>query len=145
MSSAKHIRLRGRSARYWQQAGRGVCSTGVEWFTVEVFAIETTFTMELITILTQCHDFRGFVYERARFKRTDRPTIEVRVRPRKGSAAICSGCHQSAPGYDHLGERQFEFIPLWGFLVFLLYPMRRVNLGACGIFVEGVPWARGQA
>ncbi len=116
----------------------------MEWFTVEVFAIETTFTMELITILNQCHHFRGFVYERARFNRTDRTTIEVRVRPRKGSAAICSGCHQSAPGYDHLAERQFEFIPLWGFLVFLLYPMRRVNCGTCGIVVEEVPWASGK-
>ena len=116
----------------------------MEWFTVEVFAIETTFTMELITILNQCHHFRGFVYERARFNRTDRTTIEVRVRPRKGSAAICSGCHQSAPGYDHLAERQFEFIPLWGFPVFLLYPMRRVNCGTCGIVVEEVPWASGK-
>ncbi len=144
MSSAKPIQLRGHSSRSWQHAGRGACTTGVEWFTVEVFAIETTFTMELITILNQCHHFRGFVYERARFNRTDRPTIEVRVRPRKGSAALCSGCHQSAPGYDHLAERQFEFIPLWGFLVFLLYPMRRVNCGTCGIVVEEVPWASGK-
>ncbi len=111
---------------------------------MEVFAIETIFAMELITILNQCHHFRGFVYERARFNRTDRTTIEVQVRPRKGSAAICSGCHQSAPGYDHLAERQFEFIPLWGFLVFLLYRMRRVNCGTCGIVVEEVPWATGK-
>jgi transposase len=116
----------------------------VGWFTVEVFAIETIFAMELITILNQCHHFRGFVYERARFNRTDRTTIEVRVRPRKGSTAICSGCHQSAPGYDHLAERRFEFIPLWGFLVFLLYSMRRVNCGTCGIVVEEVPWATGK-
>jgi len=33
------------------------------------------------------------------------------VRPRKGSAAICSRCHQTAPGYDQLAERRFEFIP----------------------------------
>ena len=144
MSSAKPIQLRGHSSRSWQHAGSLACTTGMEWFTVEVFAIETTFTMELITILNQCHHFRGFVYERARFNRTDRTTIEVRVRPRKGSAAICSGCHQSAPGYDHLAERQFEFIPLWGFLVFLLYPMRRVNCGTCGIVVEEVPWASGK-
>jgi len=36
------------------------------------------------------------------------------VRPRKGSAAVCSRCHQPAPGYDQLAERRFEFIPLWG-------------------------------
>jgi hypothetical protein len=37
--------------------------------------------------------------------------------PREGSAAICSSCHQMAPGYDQLAERRFEFIPLWGFFV----------------------------
>jgi uncharacterized protein (TIGR02145 family) len=49
----------------------------------------------------------------------------VAVRPRKGSAAVCSRCHLPAPGYDQLTEGRFEFIPLWGFLVFLLYTMRR--------------------
>ena len=63
------------------------------------------------------------------------------VRPRKGSAAVCSRCHLPAPGYDQLAERRFEFIPLWGFLVFLLYTMRRVNCRRCGIVaVEEVPW-----
>jgi len=79
--------------------------------------------MELITILNRCHRFRAFVYHRARFS-PDHKNIEVFVRPRKGSAAICSRCHQSAPGYDQLAERRFEFIPLWGFFVFLLYAMR---------------------
>ena len=72
--------------------------------------------MELITILNQCHHFRGFVYQRSRFS-ADQKSIEVVVRPRKGSAAICSRCHQPAPGYDQLAERRFEFIPLWGFFV----------------------------
>jgi hypothetical protein len=31
-------------------------------------------------------------------------SIEVAVRPRKGSAAICSRGHLPAPGYDHLVE-----------------------------------------
>jgi hypothetical protein len=42
------------------------------------------------------------------------------VRPRKGSAAICSRCHQTAPGYDQLAERRFELIPLWEFFVFYM-------------------------
>jgi hypothetical protein len=42
----------------------------------------------------------------------DKRSIEVSVRPRTGSAAICSRCHQTAPGYDQLAERRFEFIPL---------------------------------
>ncbi len=45
-------------------------------------------------------------------------SIEVAVRPRKGSTAVCSRCHLPAPGYDQLAERRFEFIPLWGVLVF---------------------------
>ena len=69
--------------------------------------------MELTTILDRCHRFRGFVYEHARFS-ADKKSIEVVVRPRKGSVAVCSRCHQRAPGYDQLAERRFEFIPLWG-------------------------------
>jgi hypothetical protein len=53
------------------------------------------------------------------------------VRPRTGSKAVCSGCHRPASGYDHLPERRFEFIPFWGFLVFLLYSMRRVDCRRC--------------
>jgi transposase len=50
-----------------------------------------------------------------------------------------------APGYDQLAERRFEFIPLWGFLVFLLYTMRRVDCRRCGLVaVEEVPWGDGK-
>jgi hypothetical protein len=67
------------------------------------------------------------------------------VRPRKGSAAICSRCHQPAPEYDQLSERRFEFIPFWGFLVFLLYSMRRVDCRGCeAVVVEEVPWGDGK-
>jgi len=100
--------------------------------------------MELITILNRCHRFRGFVYERARFS-ADKKSIEVVVRPPRGSAAVCSCCHQRAFGYDQLAERPFEFIPLWGFFVFLLYSMRRVDCRRCGVVaVEEVPWGDGK-
>ena len=81
--------------------------------------------LQLITILNRCHRFPGFIYQQARFS-SDHKSIDIVVRPRTGSAAVCSRCHQSAPGYDQLPERRFEFIPFWGFLVFLLYSMRRV-------------------
>jgi len=108
---------------------------------VEIFAAD--FAMELITILNQCHRFRGFVYHHDRFS-PDKKVIEIGVRPRVGSAAVCSGCHKPAPGYDHLPERRFEFIPFWGILVFLLYRMRRVNCRDCGVVVEEVPWGDGK-
>jgi hypothetical protein len=72
--------------------------------------------LQLITILNRCHRFPGFVYHQARFS-SDHKSIEIAVRPRKGSAAVCSHCHQPAVGYDQLAERRFEFIPFWGFLV----------------------------
>jgi hypothetical protein len=70
--------------------------------------------MELITILNRCHRFRGFVYQHAYFS-ADKKSIEVAVRPRKGSAAVCSRYHLPAPSYDQLAERRFESIPLSGF------------------------------
>jgi transposase len=99
--------------------------------------------MELTTILNHCHRQRGFVYDQARFSR-DKDTIEVTVRPRQGSQAVCSGCGQPAPGYDRLPERRFEFIPFWGFLVFFLYCRRRVNCRACGVVAEQLPWSDGK-
>jgi transposase len=107
-------------------------------------SLSHTRTRELITVLNRFHRFRGFVYQHAGFS-PDHRSIEVSVRPRKGSDAICSRCHQPASGYDQLGERRFEFIPLWGFFVFLLYTMRRVDCRRCGIMVvEEVPWDDGK-
>jgi len=113
------------------------------WFTLRVLALKIVRDMELLTILNHCHRHRGFVYQHARFG-PGKNSIEVHVRPREGSTAVCSGCHQPAAGYDHLPERCFEFIPLWGFLVFLLYRMRRVDCRHCGVVVEEVPWGDGK-
>src|SRR2546430_677522 len=102
------------------------------------------FMLQLITILNGCHRFPGFVYQQARFS-SDHKSIEIAVRPRKGSAAVCSRCHRPARGYDQLPERGFEFIPFRGFLVFLLYSMRRVDCRRCGsVVVEEVPWGDGK-
>jgi hypothetical protein len=53
--------------------------------------------------------FPGFVYQRA-YLSADKKRVEVAVRPRKGSSALCSRCHLAAPGYDKFSERRFEFI-----------------------------------
>jgi len=100
--------------------------------------------LQLITILNHCHHFPGFVYQQACFS-SDHRSIHIAVRPRKGSAAVCSRCHRPAPGYDQLPQRRFEFIPFWGFLVFLLYSMRRVSCPRCqAVLVEQVPWGHGK-
>lgn len=99
--------------------------------------------MLLTRLLNACHHFPGFVYERARLNEASK-TIEIDVRPRRGSKARCSGCSDPAPGYDQLAQRRFEFIPIWGFAVVLLYAMRRVHCPRCGVKVEQVPWALGK-
>jgi transposase len=101
--------------------------------------------MLLTTILNQCYGFKGFVYGQSQFVRhPGRQAIEVQVRPRKGSRARCSGCGMCCAGYDHLPARRYEFIPLWGFPVFLVYARRRVECPACGIVAEKIPWAEGK-
>ena len=99
--------------------------------------------MRLISLLNHYQHFPGFVYERARHCAPSQ-TIEITVRPRRGSRPVCSGCHKPAPAYDHLKLRRFEFVPLWGCMVVLLYCMRRVDCSACGVRVEAVPWGIGK-
>lgn len=101
--------------------------------------------MLIKTILNKCYKFKSFVYQHVElvcYKGAE--VIEVTVLPRKNSQALCSVCSRPAPGYDQLGIRRFEFIPLWGFKVFLLYQMRRVQCPSCGVKVELVPWADGK-
>ncbi|WP_316157522.1 ISL3 family transposase [Cupriavidus sp. BIC8F] len=99
--------------------------------------------MLLTRLLNACHHIPGFVYEGARLCEATQ-SIEIDVRPRKGSKPICSCCSQPAAGYDTLTQRRFEFIPVWGFAVFLLYTMRRVDCRDCGVKVEALPWANGK-
>lgn len=70
--------------------------------------------------------------------------LGVAVWPRPRSRAICSGCGKRRPGYDTLEVRRFEFVPLWGIRVYLLYPLRRVACATSGVKVERVPWAHGK-
>ena len=98
--------------------------------------------MDINVVLNRCHRFSKFVYGNNYFL-GDR--IDVEVRPRRGSKPICSGCNKPGPVYDTASKpRGFEFIPLWGFAVFLWYAMRRVDCRKCGVIVERVPWAEGK-
>ncbi len=100
--------------------------------------------MQIITLLNQCYRFPGFVYQHVRFTQ-GRRSLQVRIRPRAGSPAICSGCHRQAPGYDHFGSavRVHSYRGIWGTWSFL-YRMHRVDCKACGVIVEAVPWADGK-
>jgi len=97
--------------------------------------------MQMKTVLNRVHPIKGFVYQKVRFVHE---TIEVEVRPRHGSRAYCSGCGRRGPTYDHLGRREFAFVPLWAISVYLVYAMRRVDCRRCGVTVEMTPWADGK-
>jgi transposase len=100
--------------------------------------------MLMKTILNRIEKHKGFVYGKARWSKDGRE-IEIPISPRKNGKAICSGCRKPAPGYDHLGERRFTYVPLWGIPVIFLYVMRRVACSTCGVTVEAVPWATGKS
>lgn len=97
--------------------------------------------MRLKTVLNRVHPVKGFVYEKTRLVADE---IEVAVRPHRRSRPVCAGCGRRGPGYDTLPVRRFEFVPLWGLAVFLLYARRRVDCPRCGVTAELLPWADGK-
>src|SRR5258707_4950266 len=92
--------------------------------------------MELITILNRCHRHPGFVYQHARFS--------LGKKSIRGLSAAAQAFGRSLLALPFAGAG-YEFILLWGFLVFLLYTMRRVDCRRCGVVaVEEVPWGDGK-
>ena len=96
--------------------------------------------MLLKTLLNRVHPVKGFVYERERL--IDDATaingvrIEATLRPRNGSRGVCSGCGERGRTYDTQPARRFDFVPLWGTAVALVYAPRRIDCRRCGVKVE---------
>jgi transposase len=101
--------------------------------------------MRIQTILNRVEKFKSFVYGRVSLEEDKgSPAVVVDLRPRKNNRPLCSGCGRPGPVYDHLEERRFEFVPLWGIAVFFAYRMRRVKCVSCDVRVEQVPWCDGK-
>lgn len=102
--------------------------------------------MRIQTIINRIVDFKSFVVGEAKFEERSEgnDALIVPIEPRKNGLIHCSGCGKPGHFYDRLKERRFEFIPLWGFAVFLAYQMRRVKCKQCGVKVEMVPWCDGK-
>ena len=101
--------------------------------------------MRIQTILNRVEKFKSFTYGDAQLVEQDGgPALVVQIVARKKSRPYCSGCLKRGRPYDRLEERRFEFVPLWGILVFLAYRMRRVDCKRCGVTVEMVPWGDGK-
>ncbi len=103
--------------------------------------------MQVKTLLNKFLPLKCFIYETIRFSlMKGRECLVVEIVPRKNSKAICSGCSKPAPGYDCSGSpRLFQFVPMWGVLVYFSYHMRRVQCSNCGVKVEKVPWTNGKS
>jgi transposase len=102
--------------------------------------------MRIQTIFNRVEKFKSFVYGGVSLEeRDDGPALVVKMRARKNSRPVCSGCGRRGRTYDRLDERRFEFVPLWGIVVFLAYRMRRVDCERCSsVTVEMVPWCDGK-
>ena len=102
--------------------------------------------MRIQTIFNRVLHFKSFVVREAKFEEhsTGNGAILLQIESRKNGLIHCSGCGKPRRFYDHLSERRFEFVPLWGIAVFLAYRMRRVNCERCGVKVEMVPWCDGK-
>ena len=101
--------------------------------------------MHIRSILNHVEELKGFVYESEKFIASgDRPTLDVVVRPRKGCQGYCGACGKKGPTYDTGDPRRFQYLPMWGILVFFVYCMRRINCKTCGVTTELIPWADGK-
>ena len=102
--------------------------------------------MRIRTLLNNCHNLKSFVYSKETLEVVNGvPALVIDIEPRKNGKVHCSGCGKEAPGYDHLSDtRLYQFVPLWGYQVYLRYCKRRVNCPRCGVKSEQVPWSQGK-
>jgi len=102
--------------------------------------------MLLKTLLNRVHPVKGFVYDRDRLivdpAACNGVRIEAALRPRRGSRGFCSGCGRRGRTYDTQPGRSFDFVPLWGIAVALVYAPRRIDCRRCGVKIEWLPWCR---
>jgi transposase len=96
--------------------------------------------------LNRVQRFVGFVYHEVRLLECGggQTKIEIQLQPHGGMRGRCSQCQQSAPGYDRLPVRRWQFVPLWGIPTYFLYAPRRVRCAAHGVVVEHMPWSEGK-
>lgn len=103
--------------------------------------------MLIKTLLNKCHKLKSFVYKNIDMREYQgKEVIEAQIIPRQNSHPICSVCGTPGPIHDTSSKkRRFEFIPIWGFPVYFLYRMRRVNCSRCErVVTEKIPWASGK-
>ena len=101
--------------------------------------------LEVKTLLNRIQHFVGFVYSDIRLRSPrGKLCVEVSVESYQGRKGKCSECRRFAPGYDHLPERWWRFVPVWGIVTWFRYAPRRVECAEHGVVVEHIPWSQGK-
>lgn len=97
------------------------------------------------TLLNRVHPVKGFVYESVKLIDDagvrNGARIEVKVRARRAARGACSSCGRRGATHDTQRPRRFDFVPLWGMAVALVYAPRRIDCRRCGVKVEWLPWS----
>jgi transposase len=70
--------------------------------------------------------------------------LEITVQAHQSRDGKCSRCFKPAPAYDHLPQRSWLFVPMWGIVTWFFYAARRVHCPEHGVVVEHVPWSDGK-
>ncbi len=83
--------------------------------------------MRIRTLLNSCQKYKSFFYKKEYFEKMDNQlVIIIEVEERKNSHPLCSCCQKKAVQYDRLPyNRDDQFIPLWGYQVYIRYRKRR--------------------
>lgn len=108
-------------------------------------------SMQLKTLLNHVQPYKGFVHSGAKLCKSFGQTVfaeeavVITIRARQGSKPLCGICENQCPGYDTLPERLFDYLPVWGVLVYFAYARRRVQCPDCGVRAEKIPWASGNS
>ena len=103
--------------------------------------------IQIKAVFNQCHPLPGFVAADIRMipkQGRQAAHLEIRLAAHAGRPARCSHCQAPAPTYDHLRPRTWLFVPLWNYIVLLLYAARRVQCPTHGVVVEHLPWSEGK-
>src|SRR5271165_6690458 len=101
--------------------------------------------LKVKTLLNRIQHFVGFVYSDIQLRSPrGKLCVEVTVESYQGRKGKCSECRRFAPGYDHLPERWWLFVPLWGVVTWFRYAPRRVECAEHGVVVEHIPWSQGK-
>ncbi len=82
--------------------------------------------MRIETLLSKCLPLKSFAYSNVRLAEGKfKDKLVVTIRPRKNGVVLCSCCSKECSVYDHLTEREFDFVPLWNIPVGFEYKMLR--------------------